>query len=42
MFSGVVSGSSIVIKSFSDSGLLELANAAGAAVVSNWWMRWSL
>ena len=42
MFSGVVSGSSIVIKSFSDSGLLEPPYAAGAPVVSNWWMRWSL
>ena len=42
MFSGVVSGSNIVMKSLRNGGLLEPPNDAGAPVASSWLILWSL
>ena len=42
MFSGVVSGSSFVMKSLRNSGLLEPPSDADAPVAFNWLILWSL
>ena len=42
MFSGIVSGSNLVMKSLRKSGILEPPDDADASVASSWFILWSL